>query len=79
MAITSFEPHEEEYMSSSREKRPISQHLGIYLTNMDTLLSQPFKVEEKKVSLLFLCMAQEPGYWHFVHLTISRTSLPKFQ
>ena len=45
----------------------------------DTLLSQTLKVEEKKVSLFFSIMAQGPRYWHFLPLTMVRTSLPKFQ
>ena len=53
MGIASFEPQEEGYVPSSREKRPISRPMGIYLKNKDTLLSQPFKVEEKKVSFFF--------------------------
>ena len=32
----------------------------------DTLLSQTLKVEEKKVSLVFLFVAQEPRYGHFI-------------
>ena len=58
------------------------QYLGSWATNHktnDTLLSQTLKVEEKKVSLVFLFVAQEPRYWHFCNLTISRTLLPKFQ
>ena len=43
------------------------------------MFCQTFKVEEKKVSLVFWCMAQEPRYWYFAHLTIPRTSLPKVQ
>ena len=42
-------------------------------------MSQTLKVEEKKVSLVFLFVAQEPRYWHFCNLTMSRTLLPKFQ
>ena len=53
MGIASFEPQEEEYVPSSREKRPIYRPLGHKLKNKDTLLSQTFKLEEKKVSLVF--------------------------
>ena len=58
------------------------QYLGPWAKNWknkDTLLSQTLKVEEKKVSLVFWFVAQEPRYWHFCNLPISRTSLPMFQ
>ena len=45
------------------------QYLGpwaINWKNKDTLLSQTLKVEEKKVSLVFLFVAQEPRYGHFI-------------
>ena len=45
------------------------QYLGSWATNQkskDTLLSQTLKVEEKKVSLVFLFVAQEPRYGHFI-------------
>ena len=32
----------------------------------DTLLSQTLKVEENKVSLVFLFVTQEPRYGHFI-------------
>ena len=51
-------------MPLSREKRPISRPLGHKLKNKDTLLFQTLKVEEKKVSLVFLFKAQEPRYDH---------------
>ena len=79
MAIASFEPQVEEDVTSSREKRPISRPLSHNLKNEDTLLSQTLKVEKKKVSLVFLFLAQEPRYRHFAHLTIPLTSLPMFQ
>ena len=47
MAIASFEPQEEAYVPSSREKRPISRPLGHKLKNGDTFFSQTLKVEEK--------------------------------
>ena len=53
MAIASFEPQEEEDVTYSREKRPISRPMGHKLKKKDTLLSQTFKLEEKKVSLVF--------------------------
>ena len=37
-----------------------------YWKNKDTLLSQTLKVEEKKVSLVFWFVAQEPRYGHFI-------------
>ena len=46
---------------------------------MDTLLSQTLKVEEKKVPLVFLFVAQGARYEHFSHLMIPRSSIPKFQ
>ena len=45
------------------------QYLGSWATNhksKDTLLFQTLKVEEKKVSLVFLFVAQEPRYGHFI-------------
>ena len=66
MAILSFESQEEEYVPSSREKRPICQPLSHKLKNEDTLLSQTLKVEEKKVSLVFLFVAQEQRYGHII-------------
>ena len=42
-----------------------------------TLLSQTLKVEEFKVSLFFLFLAQEPRYWQFLPLTIARTLHPE--
>ena len=44
-------------------------YLGPWAINektKDTLLSQTFKVEEKKVSLVFLFVAQEPRYGPFI-------------
>ena len=44
------------------------QHLGSWAKhekNKDTLFSQTFKIEERKVSLDFLFLAQEPRYDHF--------------
>ena len=38
--------------------------LVIYQKTKDTLLSQTLKVEEKKVSFVFLFVAQEPRYGH---------------
>ena len=58
------------------------QYLGSLATNhktKDTLLSQTLKVEEKKVSLFFLFMAQGPRYWQFLPLTMIRTLLPELQ
>ena len=45
------------------------QYLGSLATNQkskDTLLSQTLKVEEKKVTLVFLYLAQEPRYGHCI-------------
>ena len=47
--------------------------------NKDTFFSSTFKVWESKVSLVFLLMAQGPRYWHFLPLTIIRTSLTEVQ
>ena len=47
--------------------------------NEDTLLSRTLKVEEKKVSLVFLFVAQGERHGHFSHLTIPHSSIPKFQ
>ena len=44
-------------------------YLSSWATNhktKDTLLSQTLKVEEKKVSLFFWFVAQEPRYGHFI-------------
>ena len=44
-------------------------YLGSWATNQkskDTLLSQTLKVEEKKVTLVFLFVAQEPRYGHCI-------------
>ena len=56
------------------------QYLGpwaINWKNKDTLLSQTLKVEEKKVSLVFLICGPGAEILAFSHLTISRTLLPK--
>ena len=48
------------------------QYLGPWAINKktkDTLLSQTLKVEEKKVSLFFSFVAQEPKYGHFIFWT----------
>ena len=49
------------------------QYLGPWAINKktkDTLLSQTLKVEEKKVSLFFSFVAQEPKYGHFIFWTL---------
>ena len=53
MAIASFEPQEEEDITSSRKKGQYIGPWAINKKNKDTLLSQTFKVEEKKVSLVY--------------------------
>ena len=58
------------------------QNLGPWAINektKDTLLSQTLKVEEKKVSLVFLFVVQEPRYWPFLPLTIAQTLHPGFK
>ena len=65
------------YWSSGSEVRTIvkgrnCQYLGSWATNHktnNTLLSQTLKVEEKKVSLIFWFVAQEPRYGHCVFWT----------
>ena len=57
-------------------------NLGYWATNKkskDTFHFQTVKVKGKKVFLFFSFMAHGARYRHFVHLTIPRTSLPKFQ
>ena len=61
----------------SREK---VQYLGPWAKNWknkNILLSQTLKVQEKKVSLVFWFVAQEPRYWQFLPLTIARTLHPE--
>ena len=72
MAIAYFEPQEEEDVPSSQEKMPISQTLSHISKNKDTLLSQTFKVEEKKVSLLFLIFGPGAEIWPLRLLNLRR-------
>ena len=77
MAISSIEAQEVEYVPSSKGRK--CQYLGPWAMNQktkDTLLSQTLKVEEKKMSLFFLFVAQEPTYGHFIFLSQEVKEVP---
>ena len=64
MTISLFEARSVRFeLSSEEEITNISAPGTKIKKSKDTLPSQTFKVEQKKVSLLFL--AQKPRYWQF--------------
>ena len=67
MTISLFEAQGVRFeLSSEEEIANISAPWQKIKKSKDTLLSQTLKVEEKKVSLFLLFMAQEPRYGHFI-------------
>ena len=54
----------------------ISWAMGHESKTKGTLLSQTLKVEEKKMSLFFLFVAQEPRYGHFIFLSQEVKEVP---
>ena len=59
---TLHRPSEEDFVMTISISAPGPQ----IKKSKDTLLSQTLKVEEKKVTLVFLFVAQEPRYGHFL-------------
>ena len=66
MTISSFEALGVRFELSSVEEIANISAPGPPKKSKDTLLSQTSKVEEKKVTLVFLYVAQEPRYGHFI-------------